>query len=189
MKPISKLALAVSALLPLPALAAWEIEPSHTHIGFSVGHLGLTQTPGIFRKFDAKLDFDDKHIEASKVSFTIDASSIDTNSEQRDEHLRGTDWFNVANNPKIVFTSQTVRHISGNRYAITGLLTIRGKSLPVEFQTLLTNRGINPWTKTPAIGFAGTTKIKRSDFGLTSFIPAVADEVDLKIQLEVLRKP
>lgn len=188
MKPITKLVLAVSVLLPLQALAAWDVEPSHTHISFAVGHLGLTQTPGIFRKFDALLNFDDKHVEASKVTLTIDASSVDTNSEERDKHLRGADWLDVTNNPKIVFASQSVRHVADNRYAIAGLLTIRGKSLPVEFQTVLTNRGTNPWTKAPVIGFAGTTKIKRSDFGLTSFIPAVADEVDLNIQLEVFQK-
>lgn len=189
MKLINKLALAGAILLPLPALAAWQVEPSHTHIGFAVGHLGLTKTPGIFRKFDSTLDFNEKNIEASKVTFTIDAASIDTNSSLRDEHLRGADWFNVASNPHIVFASQTVRHIADKRYAVGGLLSIRGKTLPVEFQMVLTSRGTNPWTKTPVVGFAGSATIKRSDFGLSGFIPAVADEVELTIQLEVLQTP
>jgi polyisoprenoid-binding protein YceI len=188
MKPLTKLTLAAAVLAPLPALAAWEIEPTHTHISFAVGHLGLTKTPGFFRKFDTRLDFDDKNIETSKVTITIDAASIDTNFEQRDEHLRGADWFNVASTPKIVFASQSVRHIADNRYVIAGLLTIRGKTLPVEFQTVLTNRTVNPWMKVPVIGFAGSAKIKRSDFGLSGFLPAVADEVELNIQLEMMQK-
>ncbi|MDO3596627.1 YceI family protein [Ralstonia pseudosolanacearum] len=181
-------ALAVAAL-PASAFAAWEIEPTHTHISFQVGHLGLTKTPGIFRKFETQLNFDDKDIEAASVTIAIDTASIDTANDLRDAELRGPTWLDAQANPRITFVSTSVRHAEGNHYVISGNLTMRGKTLPVAFQTTLTARTVNPWLQVPAIGFVGSTKIKRSDFGIASFPAAISDEVDLNIALELLKKP
>ncbi|MCK4138846.1 polyisoprenoid-binding protein (plasmid) [Ralstonia pseudosolanacearum] len=181
-------ALAVAAL-PASAFAAWEIEPTHTHISFQVGHLGLTKTPGIFRKFETQLNFDDKDIEAASVTIAIDTASIDTANDLRDAELRGPTWLDARANPRITFVSTSVRHAEGNHYVISGNLTVRGKTLPVAFQTTLTARTVNPWLQVPAIGFVGSTKIKRSDFGIASFPAAISDEVDLNIALELLKKP
>lgn len=176
-------------ILPSAALAAWEIDPSHTHVSFQVGHLGLTHTPGIFRKVEGRVSFDDRNVEASSVAITIDAASIDTVHAQRDSDLRSAGWLDVEKNPKINFVSTAVRRIDDKNYVIAGNLTIRGKTLPVEFSTVLTNRAMNPFLKVPMVGFVGNTRIKRSDFGMTQYPAVIADEVELKIALELIQKP
>ena len=180
---------AIGGLLPSTAIAAWEIDPSHTHVSFQVGHLGLTHTPGIFRKVEGRVQFNDKNVEASSVSITIDAASIDTVHGQRDSDLRSDAWFDVEKNPRITFVSTSVRRIDEKNYAISGNLSIRGKSLPVDFSMMLTNRAINPFLKLPMVGFVGNTKIKRSDFGMVQYPAVISDEVDLKIALELIQKP
>lgn len=182
-------AIAGVCLLPSPALAAWEIDPSHTHVSFQVGHLGLTHTPGIFRKVEGRVSFDDRKVEASNVAITIDAASIDTVHAQRDSDLRGADWLDVEKNPKISFVSTSVRRVDDRNYVIAGNLTIRGKTLPVEFNTVLTNRAVNPFLKVPMVGFVGSARIKRADFGMSQYPAVIADEVELKIALELIQKP
>lgn len=167
---------------------AWEIEPAHTHIGFSVRHLGLTNTPGIFRRFSARLAFDDSNLEASSGSFEIDASSIDTALDIRDEHLRGSDWFDVHVYPKIVFVSRSVRHIEGKQYVIDGELTMRGTTLPVSFETTFIDRAVNPWTQAPVLGFEAVASISRSAYGMSAFQGALSDEVRVKVSIELARQ-
>lgn len=186
---LSSLALSVAGLFPHLAFAAWELDAAHTHVGFQVSHMGLTQTPGLFRKVEGQVTFDDKNIEASKVTITIDAASIDTVHTQRDIDLRGAAWFDAEKNPKLSFVSTSVRRIDDKNYVIAGQLTIRGKTLPVDFNTVLTNRVVNPFLKVPVVGFVGSAKVKRSDFGMTQYLALIADEVDLKIALELIQKP
>ncbi|MTV36957.1 YceI family protein [Duganella radicis] len=187
--PLSSVAFAIAGLVSPTAYAAWEIDPAHTHVSFQVAHLGLTQTPGLFRKVAGQVSFDDKNIEASKVTITIDTASIDTVHEARDAELRGAAWFDAEKNPKITFASTSVRRVDDKNFVIAGNLTIRGKTLPVNFNTVLTNRTTNPFMKVPQIGFVGGATIKRSDFGMMQFGAMIGDEVELKIALEMLQKP
>lgn len=187
--PLSGLIVVIAGLASPTAFAAWELDPAHTHVSFQVGHLGLTHTPGIFRKAEGRVNFDDKNIQASTVAITIDTASIDTVHEARDADLRSAAWFDAQNNPKITFVSTSVRRIDDKNYVITGNLTIRGKTLPVDFATVLTHRTMNPFMKVPEIGFVGAATIKRSDFGMTQYAAMIADEVDLKIALEMIQKP
>jgi polyisoprenoid-binding protein YceI len=174
---------------PAASHTTWEIEPAHTHIGFSVRHLGLTSTPGIFRRFSAQLAFDDSNFEVSSGSFEIDAASIDTALDIRDEHLRGGDWFDVQAYPKIVFVSRAVRHIEGRQYVIDGDLTMRGTTLPVSFETTFLDRAVNPWTQAPVLGFEAVASISRSAYGMGAFPGALSDEVQLKVSIELTRQP
>lgn len=191
-----KLASSLSAALVLAgalysgaAHAAWEIDPSHTHVSFQVWHLGLTQTPGRFDKATAQMSFDDQKIETSTVSFNIDAASIDTAHAARDTDLRGPKWLDVKQYPTIQFVSTQVKRVDDKNYLISGSLTIHGKTRPVDFSAILTNRAINPFLNVPMIGFIASAKIKRSDFGMDQFPAAIGDEVDLKVALELLKKP
>jgi len=185
----SSMVLAFASLAPLPAFAGWDLDPSHTHVSFQVGHLGVSQTPGLFRKFNVRMNFDDKNIEASSVTITIDAASIDTVSAERDAGLRGADWFDTVKYPSITFASTAVRRVDDKHYVISGNMTIRGTTLPVDFSTVLTNRKTNPFLKVPMVGFYGNAKIKRSDFGLMQYPAVISDEVDLKFAIELLQKP
>jgi len=181
--------LALGGLLPTAALAAWELDLAHTHVSFQVGHLGLSHTPGIFRKVEGRLSFDDTRIEASTIALTIDTASIDTAHGVRDGHLRGPNWFDAEKNPNITFVSTAVRRIDDKNYVISGNLTVRGKTLPVDFDTVLTNRTMSPFLKVPLIGFVANAKVKRSDFGMVQIPAVIADEVELKIALELVQKP
>jgi polyisoprenoid-binding protein YceI len=184
--------LAKSAIVessPASALANWAIEPAHTHIGFSVRHLGLTRTPGIFRRFNAQVLFNEEQVEASSVTFEIEAASIDTAFDLRDEHLRGADWFDVQTHPKIIFASRSVRHTEGRQYAIEGDLTIRGVTLPAAFEATLIDRAVNPWTQGPVVGFEATTNVSRSAYGMGAIPHALSDRVHLRIETEVARQP
>lgn len=169
--------------------AAWAIESAHTHIGFSVRHLGLTRTPGIFRRFDARLSFDDQRVEASSVSFEVDAASIDTAFDLRDEHLRDADWLDVQSHSTIAYVSHSVRHIDGRQYVIEGDLTIRGITLPVSFDATLIDRAVNPWTSSPVVGFEATAAISRRAYGMDAIPHALSDTIHLTIATEVSCQP
>jgi polyisoprenoid-binding protein YceI len=178
-----------SALLLNVAHAGWEIDPSHTHVSFEVSHLGVSNTPGIFRKVSAVVNYDDERVEKSNVRFTIDAASIDTVNEQRDSDLRGPDWFDAAKYPHIKFSSTSVKRLDERNFVISGLLTIRDTTLPVEFKAVVTNRAINPFLKIPMTGFVGVATIQRSDFGLKQYPAVIGNVVSLKIVAELLNKP
>ena len=185
MKPVFLLMLTAAALSPLAAYADWQVEPTHTSIGFEVSHLGLTNTPGIFRQFKSQVHFDDKKVEASTVSFSIDAGSIDTNSTERDNVLRGEGWFEAAKYPLIQFVSTSVRRIDDRHFVVSGDLSLHGKTQPVAFSAELTNYATNPFLKVPVVGFVGTATIKRSAFGLEQYMGAIGDDVKLSFQTEL----
>jgi polyisoprenoid-binding protein YceI len=182
-------ALAAIALFPGFAIAGWEIEPTHTNVTFEVDHLGLTKTPGQFRKFSADVFLNENKIEESRVNFTVDANSIDTTAIVRDGELRRAAWLDAEQHPNITFVSKTVKRSEDGRIVISGDLTIRGKTLPVDFNARLTEIINNPFLKVPSVGLVATARIKRTDFGMTKFLPAVADEVELRLQTELNKKP
>lgn len=163
----------------------WVVDSAHAHIGFSVRHLGLTSTPGVFKRFSAHLQFDDQRIEASSVSFEIDVASIDTALEMRDEHLRGADWFHTQVHPRAVFVSRAVRRSEHADFVIEGDLTLRGVTLPVAFDAALTGRAVNPWTQSPVVGFKAVATISRGAYGMSAFPGALSDEVRLKVEIEL----
>lgn len=166
----------------------WVLEAAHTHIGFSVRHLGLTSTPGVFKQFSAQLHFHAQNIEASRVTFEVETASIDTALEVRDHHLRGADWFNVQAHPKSVFISHAVRRTGDDRYTIEGDLSLCGVTLPATFEATLTGHAVNPWTQAPVVGFKAATTISRSAYGMKAFPGAIADEVHLVIETELTPK-
>lgn len=182
-------AFAAISLLPAIAMAAWTIEPTHTNVTFEVDHLGLTKTPGQFRKFSAEVFLDEEQIEKSRVSFTVDANSIDTLVGTRDSELRRADWFDAERHPEITFVSKSVKRAEDGNIVISGDLTIRGKTLPVDFNARMTKQIVNPFLKIPSVGLVATARIKRTDFGMTKFLAAVADEVELRLQTELNKKP
>jgi polyisoprenoid-binding protein YceI len=163
----------------------WVAEPAHTHISFSVRHLGLTSTPGVFKRFSSRVCFDNQAIEASSVTFEVDTSSIDTALDMRDGHLRGPEWFDVENYPMATFVSSKVRAGDHNRYAIEGELTLRGITLPVTFEVELTGRATNPWTQAPVVGFEASATVSRSAYGMGAFPGALSDEVRIQIETEL----
>ncbi len=185
---LSSLFLAAAlAIAPLSAGAApYVLDKSHAHVTFSVGHLGFSTVHGQFRSFDANIDFDPGNVEATKVNFEIDAASVDTFWEARDNHIRGKDFFDAKNHPKIMFSTTSVTPTGAETADVTGDLTIRGVTKPITLNAVLNKLGPSPFNPNQTIaGFTITGEIDRTEFGVTYAAPAVSAIVPIRLDLEM----
>ncbi|MEM8572597.1 MAG: YceI family protein [Pseudomonadota bacterium] len=176
------------ALAPLPALAQdWEVDPSHTSILFSIGHLGFSDTKGIFRDFDIDVTFDPEDVTSTAATVTIDASSVDTFWQARDEHIRGEDMLHVSEYPEITFATTSVEMVDETNAKITGDLTLRGETRPVIFDASLNRIDANPFDASKRVaGFTLTSVIDRTDFGVDFAAPMVSAEMPVTINIELV---
>ena len=181
--------LLTAAATASPALSdPYTIDTGHTHVGFKVSHLGFSDTYGTFNNVAGTFDLDQDNPEKSSVEVDIKTASLDTNHEKRDEHLRGPDFFNVEKFPDMTFKSTKVERTGEKTAKVTGDLTMLGVTKPVTLDTTLLAAGAYPMDKSvTAAGFNATTTIKRSDFGMTTYVPMIGDEVEITISTE-LRK-
>jgi polyisoprenoid-binding protein YceI len=188
-----------AALLLLAAgsasAAEWQIDGSHSTVGFSVKHMMVSNVKGNFEKVSGTVSIDDANIAASKVEVAIDAASINTRTEKRDQHLRSPDFFDAARYPQLTFKSTRVERAGRGKYKVTGDLTIRGTTRPV----VLLVSSLSPATKSPfgtvVRGVSATGKINRKDFGLTwnkaleTGGVVVGEDVELQIDAELVQNP
>jgi len=183
-----------STSVEVPGLVAgtWSIDPTHSEVGFSVRHLMVSKVKGSFKTFEGTITIADNPLE-SKAEVTIDASSIDTRDENRDTHLRSSDFFEVEKHPQITFSATGVR-AAGNDYVVTGDLTIHGVTRSVDLDVEFNGVGPDPWGGTRG-GFSGSTEITRSDFGIEFNMPldgggvVIGDKIKISIEVEaVLQK-
>ena len=179
-------AAAVLALSASPALAADEFafDHSHTHVLFFVDHLGFSTTQGEFLEFDGTLMLDTEAPENSSVTVSIVTDSIDTGYADRDEHLRSGDFFNVEEYPEMTFASTGVTVTGENSAEVAGDLTILGVTQPVTLDVTLNGLGAHPFNGSTVAGFSATTTISRSDFGMDFGVPAIGDEIEIRIETE-----
>lgn len=161
------ISLAVVALLTTSVFAQskWNVDATHSNVRFTVPHLVISEVEGSFKKFSgevvaAKPDFTD-----AAVNFTIDVNSIDTDNEMRDNHLKADDFFNAEQFPAATFKSTSFKKVSGNKYKLTGNLTIRNVTKPVTFDVTYGGTAKDGYGNTKA-GFKATTVINRFDYGL-----------------------
>ncbi|MEC7118933.1 MAG: YceI family protein [Pseudomonadota bacterium] len=180
-------ATAISAIVfsSVAAAQAWQFDKSHTRVGFTVDHLGFSTVVGDFRQFDGAVQYDPKKPDDLKVSFEIATTSIDSGWAARDEHLRKADFFNVEKFPKMTFESTAVKVLSENRSQVTGNLTLLGVTKPVTLDVTLNKMAINPITNLQTAGITATTTIKRSDWGMTTYVPAVGEDIPVRIDAEL----
>lgn len=172
---------------PLTASAApWAIDKSHAVISFTVNHLGFSDTRGVFQEYDATIDFDPDNVEATKVELVIDAASINTFWEKRDDHIRNPDFFNTAKFPTITFTSTKVTKTGDDTATLDGTVTMLGVTKPVSFDAKLAKMGPHPFN--PELMVAGmkiTGEIDRTEFGMTKFAPAIGAVIPFTFDLEM----
>ncbi len=146
----------------------WQLDPTHSSVEFSVKHMMMTTVRGRFKDVQATLTGDREHPDKAGVQATIDVASIDTGVADRDTHLRGADFFDAEQFPKITFRSTRVDKAptkEGDRFQVMGELMIRDSSMDVTFDCEYEGRGTDPWGKTRA-GFAFRTEIDRREWGL-----------------------
>lgn len=176
-----------------PATTTWELDPAHTLVEFSAKHMMITTVKGRFTEVSGTIHADEKDPSRSSVEATIKAASIDTRTEQRDQHLRSADFLDVEKYPKITFKSTRVEAVDKDHFRVIGDLTIRGTTRPVTLDTTFEGRGKDPWGGERA-GFSATTKIDRREFGLTwnQALEAggvlVGNEIKISIEVQAVKK-
>ena len=143
----------------------WSIDPAHTEVGFAVRHLMISTVRGRFGAVSGTVTIGGASPASSRVDVQIDASTIDTRSDQRDAHLRSADFFDVERFPSIAFRSTAVES-TPTGFAVTGELTIRDVTRTVSFDAVDEGRGTDPWGNGKA-AFSTRLTIDRRDFGLT----------------------
>jgi polyisoprenoid-binding protein YceI len=166
----------------------WTVDPVHSHVGFSVRHMMVTTVRGAFTSYSGTLELDPADFTRSRITGEIDAASVDTKNADRDNHLRTNEFFDVANHPKITFTSTRIEP-KDDGYVVHGDLTIRGVTKPVALDVEYGGTSKNPYGQTVA-GLSATGTINRKDFGvqfhalLETGGVAVGDKVKLEIEVQ-----
>jgi polyisoprenoid-binding protein YceI len=191
-------ALCASLLASLPAsrasadFARYEIDPAHFSIGFLTHHIGYENVLGMFLKGSGSFQFDEQARAVKGIEVTIEAESVFTNHERRDEHLRSSEFLDADDNPEIRFVGTEAKATGENTGVVTGDLTLRGVTKPVGLEVTLNKIGPYPFGDGPpyVVGISARGKIKRSEFGMTYAVENgwVGDEVELIIEFEAIRQ-
>jgi len=148
-----------------PAAEKYELDLTHSYVGFQVKHLMVSNVKGYFKDYSGTITYDPKDISKSSIDVTIKAASIDTNQAKRDEHLRGPDFFDAQKYPDITFKSKKIE-IKGDGYVATGALTMKGVSKDIELPFTLTGPVKGPGGKNK-IGAEASGTINRQDYGVS----------------------
>jgi polyisoprenoid-binding protein YceI len=171
-----------------PAVGTYALDTMHTTLGFTVRHMAVSKVRGAFNKFEGTIEVAERP-EDSKVSVTIEAGSVDTRDENRDNHLRTNDFFDVENHPTWTFVSTAIKPESPTEWQLVGDLTIRGVTKSVTLDATLEGVVKDPYGM-HRVGFSAKTTINREDFGVAfgAVMEAgglvVAKRVDIEIEAE-----
>jgi polyisoprenoid-binding protein YceI len=168
--------------------ADYTIDPTHSHIVFMIDHLGFAKIVGLFSDFSGTLSFDPNNVPASKLNVTIKTEGLQTQFAPRDKDLKGADWFNTTEFPEITYVGSQFAKKDDHTGTITGKLTLHGVAKPVTFDVVVNKVGQNPLDKINSAGFSARGTLKRSDFGMKTFLGAIGDEIDLIIEIEAKQK-
>lgn len=173
-------------------MTTYTIDQAHSIIEFRVKHMMVSKVRGRFDSYTAEVEADDLlDLTTAFIQFSIDVSSINTRNEERDNHLKSADFFDVKNNQTIDFKStDIIKSDDSDTYQLTGDLTIKGITKPITFEVEYGGKGIDPSGKV-VYGFGGTTKINREEFGLTwnaaleSGGVLVSKDIEINVELEL----
>jgi len=180
------LSLSASADLSDVPSGTYTLDSSHGYITFTYSHLGFSNPRIGFNSFDTILELDSNNPGNSVVTVTIDASSVDSRVAEFNEHLNGGDFFNTSEYPTITFASTMIEATGENTFDVTGNLTILGTTKPVTLVTTINKAANHPMRNVPTVGVSASTTLMRSEWGLGAYVPAVSDEVELSIEVELL---
>jgi polyisoprenoid-binding protein YceI len=175
----------LSAVIAAPAFAAdtYNVDPTHTWPSFEINHLGFSTQRGRFEKTAGTIVLDMAK-KSGSVDISIDAASINMGFEKWNAHVKSEDFFNVEKHPKITFKSSKLNFNNGKLASVDGDFTLMGVTKPVTLTVTNFKCGHNPIVKKDACGADASATIKRSDFGMKTFVPAVSDEVKLVLNVE-----
>jgi len=169
----------------LPVAGTYIFDPDHCHIVWSYEHMGFSTSTGLIRGVMGSITIDPADPAAASVEASFPLSALKTVSANLDQHMMGADFFNGAAPDTAITFRSTAVEVTGDRTAkVTGDLTLNGVTKPVTLDVRMRGAGEDPIVQKPSVGFQGTATIKRSDFNLGAFAPAVSDEVQVQVNVE-----
>lgn len=174
-------------------MTTWKIDPTHSEVQFKVKHLMISTVTGQFANFEGTVEAASEDFSGASITFEADVDSISTKNADRDQHLKAPDFFDAAQYPKVRFVSKEVKKIDDTNYKVTGDLTIREHTKPVELAVEYGGITKDPWGQVKA-GFELSGKINRKEFGLAFHATTdtgglvLGDEVKLLAAVEVVRQ-
>ncbi len=164
--------------------ANYQLEPVHTQILFFCDHLGFSKSQGEFLKFEGTFSFNPEDVSTSKVEIQIDTASIDMDNQKWNDHMKNEDFFDVEKYPTMRFISTKVVPLSENTMDVHGSLTILNHTEDVVLKATHNKSGKHPFSGKYTAGFSASTHIKRSLFGMTYGLPALGDEIEIRLEVE-----
>jgi len=182
--------LVLSATLGLGALSVqaapvtYTLDTVHSRITFYVNHLGFSNSVGEFKVADGTFTFDADDWAKSQVAVTVPVQSLELGDAKWNAHILSADFLESARFPEISFVSRKVEKSDATHGKLYGDLTIKGVTKAVVLELRVNKVGEHPMRKTQAAGFTATTTVRRSEFGVAAYVPAVADELEVRIEVE-----
>jgi polyisoprenoid-binding protein YceI len=173
-----------AAVTAQAAPVTYKMDPGHTNVLFSWNHFGFSNPTANLGLGEGTIVFDDKDPSKSSVDVTLPLAGLDTHMPALDEHLKKPDFFDADKYPTVTFKSTNVQAVGGNKFKVTGNLTVHGVTKPVVLDATLNKSGEHPMMKVQTVGFDATASLKRSDFGVGAYVPNVSDEIQIHITTE-----
>lgn len=164
-----------------------DIAGQHAFINFKIKHLGYSWLTGTFKTFDGKFSYDKDKASDSKIKVVIQTNSLDSNHGERDKHLKGKDFLNVAKYPTATFISTSYKPTDADHGVLTGNLELHGITKEISFPVERIGEGNDPWGGYRA-GFAGKTELKLADYGITYNLGPKSTHVELELYIEGVRQ-
>jgi polyisoprenoid-binding protein YceI len=183
------LALAPAARAQAVQSGVYALEPNHTQVLFGVSHMGFSTYYGAFSGVSGALTLDGANPAASSLRVSVPTGSVATLNATLTGELKSADWLDAAAYPEMTFTSTKVTLTGADTADVAGDLTLHGVTRPVVLKAKLNRGGVNPMSKAYTIGFEVSGHLKRSDFGVTKYVPLIGDDVELIISAPFERKP
>jgi len=171
----------------LSAQSTWTMDKAHAKLGFSITHMMVSDVEGNFKSFDVKVTSVKDDMIDAKIELTADISSINTEIEARDKHLKSADFFDAEKFPTLTFKSTEFKQVEGKKYKLTGNLTMHGITRWVTLDVKFNGTTTNPMNKKMVAGFKITGTLKRSDFGIGAGTSTniLSDEVEIDANIEI----
>lgn len=180
------LVLAGLSTVAFAAPATYRLDPTHTGVTATWNHLGFSNPSADFTQVEGTLVYDPADLPGSKVEVTLPLAGLDAHVPALDRHMRSAEMFDAQTYPVITFRSTRVQATGKDRLRVTGALTVKGVTRPAVLEVTLNGVGTHPMAKKPAVGFDATTTLRRSEFGIGYALPAVSDEIRIRITTEAL---
>ena len=166
----------------------YNFDQEHTQILFFVDHLGFSKSQGEFHQVDGVFKVDRDNLASSMIDVSIKTDSLDMDMGKWDDHMKSADFFNVEQFPEMTFKSTSVEVTGEDAAKITGDLTILETTKPVVLDVVHNKSGKHPFSGKFVAGFSATTSIKRSDFGMNYGLPAIGDDIEIRLEIEGIRE-